>query len=350
MRPTIHPYLCLEFVHQKTGARFDERYYSDDEHRRQVDRCINTRLHPWFRRHWPSVAQAWQGEPSYAVGVGAAYVIVAALFGAGIRYYDNFHPDAFSEPLASVSGPGELHVPDPRTTWPLSEYIERYQRLVSRHGRDRVTLPGFEFGSAMDPSRKGLVMHSPLTTAYKLRGSQLFLDMVERPDLAHALFGLVRDTYFRVCDLMIDLLGLSTDCIFFGACASSWVSPALWKQWELPAITEIVERYGARTVLHSCGRSTHVLDAFAALPRPAELHLGDHTDLAAARRLFPDVPIYVVPDSVAWARDPAEKTIDSIRAMATAAGSGPLAFQFVLEAGIPDAAVEAIVRSVEERS
>jgi hypothetical protein len=33
--------------------------------------------------------------------------------------------------------------------------------------------------------------------------------------------------------------------------------------------------------------------------------------------------------------------------MTVAASSGPLAFQFVLEAGIPDATVEAIVKSVE---
>jgi len=90
-----------------------------------------------------------------------------------------------------------------------------------------------------------------------------------------------------------------------------------------------------------------VLEAFSGLPRLTELHLGDKTDLAAARRLFPGVGSYIVPDSVAWARDPAENTIGSIRAMTVAASSGPLAFQFVLEAGIPDATVEAIVKSVE---
>jgi hypothetical protein len=347
MRPTIHPYLCLEFTHQKTGVCFNERYYSDDVTRRESDVRINSTLQAWAAAHWPSQAGCWSADPPYAVGVGAAYVIIAALFGAGIRYYDNFHPDAGSEPLASVTEPEQIHVPDPRTTWPLSDYVERYHRLVSRYGKEQVTLPGFEYGSAMEPSRRGLIMHSPLTTAYKLRGSQLFVDMVERPDIAHRLFVAVRDTYYRVCDLMIDLLGLKTDHIFFGACASSWVSPGLWREWELPAITEIVNRYGAATVLHSCGNSTHVLPAFAGLPRLRELHLGDKTDLAVARSTFPDVGFFIVPDSVAWARDPAEKTIRSIQAMSAAASSGPLAFQFVLEAGIPDASVEAIVKSVE---
>ena len=347
MRPTIHPYVCLEFVHEKTGVAFDARYYSDDEHRRQMDTRINGALRAWAAEHWPSQAGAWAADPPYAIGVGAAYVIVAALFGAGIRYYDNFHPDASSEPLAALTDPGQVRVPDPASTWPLSEYIERYEKLAARYGKEKVTLPGFEFGSVMDPSLHGLVMHSPLTTAYKLRGSQLFIDMAERPDIARRLFDAVRDAYYRVCDLMIELLGLRTDVIFFGACASSWVSPELWKAWELPAISEIANRYRAGIVLHSCGRSTHVLEAFAGLPRLIELHLGDRTDLAAARRLFPRQGFYIVPDSVAWARDPPEKTIGSLRAMTAAASSGPLAFQFVLEAGIPDPAVEAIVRSVE---
>ncbi len=347
MSPSIVPHLCLEFVHQKTGVPFDERYFTDDEYRHPLDRRINRVMADWFGRHWKSQAAGFAADPPYQVGVGAAYVIVAALFGGRMSYADNFHPDCSTQPLAELPDLAGVRAPDVRSTWPMSEYLDRHRRLVHRHGKEAVNLPGFTFIDPFDPRLQGLTMHSPLTTAYKLRGSQLYVDLVERPDEARQLLRAVRDTYYQVCDILIDLQGLRTQSIFFGACTSAWVSPAMWEQWELPAVSEIADRYGARVVLHSCGASTHLLDSFAKLPRLEELHLGDRTGLAAARRRFPATKLFIVPDSVAWARDPAARTIDSLRAMTAAAGCGPLTFQFVLEAGVPDATVEAVVAEVE---
>jgi hypothetical protein len=344
----INPYLCLEFVHEQTGACYDERYFTDPEHRHDQDVVTNQRLQHYFAEHWPEYAGNFAGEPGYVVGVAAAYVIVAALFGGQIRYYENFHPDCSSEPLAGVSSPDEIHVPDVANTWPLSEYLPKYHALAARYGRERVTIPGFGGQGVLFPQFSGLGMHSPLTTAYKLRGMQLFADVYERPALARRIFDAVRDTYYRIFDVLIPLLGLKTDGIFFGACCSSLVSERVWREWELPAIREICEHFGARAIVHSCGRSTHVLPAICELPSLLELHLGDVTDLALARRLAPEAGIYVVPDSVAWARNPPEQTVASLEAMMAAASSGPLAFQFVMEAGLTPAVIHAAVNAVKD--
>jgi hypothetical protein len=200
----------------------------------------------------------------------------------------------------------------------------------------------------MFPEYEGLLMHSPLTQAYKLRGNQLFVDMVEQPELAQKLFAVVLDTYRRVFDLLIDLLPSRTDIIFFASCCSSWVSERVWREWEMPAITEMAEHYGARSMVHSCGRSTHVLGPLSELPRLVELHLGDETDLRLARELAPEVGIYVVPDSVAWARNSPEHTSRSVWDMMEAAGSGPMAFQFVMEAGLKPEVIYAVLSAVRE--
>lgn len=344
----INPYLCLEFIHEQTGVAFSERYFNDPEYRREQDKVIHQRLFAYFSQHWPEHAPDYAREPGYVVGVGAAYVIVAALFGSQIRYFDNFHPDSTPDPLAWVKEPDQLRVPDVETTWPLRQYLEQYAVLVRKHGKGQVSLPGFAGGGVLFPEYSGLSMHSPLTTAYKLRGAQLFLDMVERPDLAHRLFEVVRDTYCRIFDLLIPLLGLKTDVIFFGACSSSWISERIWRRWEMPFIMEIAARYGARPIVHSCGRSTHILQPLSELPRLLELHLGDETDLALARRLAPEVGIYVVPDSVGWARNPPEQTRAAVWAMMEAAASGPLAFQFVMEARLSPATIRAVLDAVSE--
>jgi hypothetical protein len=346
MAVAIYPYLSLGFVHEHTGVRFDECYFNDPEYRQQQDTIINRRLYEYFSLYWPEVASNYAHEPGYTVGVGVAYCIVAALFGSQIRYFDDFHPDCTASPLAEVVDVEQIQVPSVAETWPLSQYLDQYADLVAKCGHERVSLPGFASQGVLFPQYKGLGMHSPLTTAYKLRGLQLFADMVERPELAQRLFTVVRDTYYRICDLLIELLGLHTDMIFFGACSSSWVSEAVWRQWEKPAIAEIAARYGARPVVHSCGRSTHLLQALTELPGLLELHLGDQTDMALARRLAPKAGIYVVPDSVGWARDPVDQTCRSIQAIREAASAGPLAFQFVMEAGLTPETIRAVLDTV----
>ncbi len=114
----------------------------------------------------------------------------------------------------------------------------------------------------------------------------------------------------------------------------------------MPAVVEIAERYRAKILLHSCGRSTHILKPLSELPYLLELHLGDVTDLALARRLMPEIGFFIVPDSVAWARNPPEQTCRSVEAMMAAAGSGPLAIQFVMERGLLPETVRAVVETV----
>jgi hypothetical protein len=99
-------------------------------------------------------------------------------------------------------------------------------------------------------------------------------------------------------------------------------------------------------LLHSCGRSTHILQPLSELPYLLEAHLGDATDLAEARRLMPDTGFYIVPDSVAWARNPAEQTCRAVEKMMRDAASGPLAFQFVMERGLAPETVQRVVETV----
>ncbi len=346
MEVSINPYLCLEFIHELTQVKFGERYFNDPEYRRQQDILINQKLFDYFSQYWPEYAAGYAAEPGYVVGVGQAFVILAALFGSQIVYYDDFHPDCTANPLAWVTDADQLRVPDIANTWPMSQYLDQYAELVAKYGPQRVSLAGFESQAIHSPHLRGLTMHSPLTTAYKLRGEQLFLDMVERPQLAQRLFAVVRDTYCQICDRLIEIAGHKSDVIFFGACFSSLVSESVWRKWEMPAIIEIAERYNARILLHSCGRSTHILKPLSEISCLQEVHLGDATNLAEARRLMPNTGFYIVPDSVNWARNPAEQTRRSVEAMMAAAASGPLAFQFVMEKGLSPETIRTVVETV----
>jgi hypothetical protein len=172
--------------------------------------------------------------------------------------------------------------------------------------------------------------------------------MEEQPELAQRTFDVVRDTYYQICDRLVEEANHKTDVIFFGACFSSLVSERVWRKWEMPVISEIARRYDAQILLHSCGRSTHVLKPISELPGLLEAHLGDETDLALARQLMPETGFYIVPDSVSWAVNPPDATRRSLQAMMEAASSGPLAIQFVMEQGLSPEVIATVVRTVRE--
>jgi hypothetical protein len=338
----INPHFSMEFVHRVSGVDFDERYYRDSEHRHAADIRVHAALHDFCERWWPEVAPGFAAEPRWTVGVGQAYIIVSALFGSSVRYAADFHPDCSPAPLAGVAHAAEVPMPDVESAWPLVEYVAEYKRLAAIHGRDRVSLPVFSSQSLFTPSLHGLSMHSPLTTAYRLRGDQLFIDMVERPALARRIFDAVRDTAFALFDLMVPLLGLQTDLVFYAACCSGFVSGAMWRDWELPAMIEIARRYGASIAIHSCGRSTQVLPAVAAVPALIEVHLGDQTDLGLVRRLLPGKGLLVIPDSVSMARGTPGDAAELVRGIMDRAGPGPLAVNMAVEAGIDPGVITAV--------
>jgi hypothetical protein len=109
-----------------------------------------------------------------------------------------------------------------------------------------------------------------------------------------------------------------------------------------------VDAVGAAFLGHVGEEFVHQIIVGVADQGRAFPHLGDETDLAVARRLAPEVGIYVVPDSVGWARNPPEQTRASVWSMMEAAASGPLAFQFVMEAGLPPATIDAVLGAVRE--
>ena len=336
----------MEFIHDLTGIDFGDQYFHDPELHHRQDIVLHKALHSFCLQWWPEAAEGFSKEPPYTVGVGQAFIIMSALFGSTIRYFSNFHPDCTPEPLAGVTEPGEIRVPDPASTWPVSEYLEEYDRLSALHGRDRVSLPGFGSAAMFTPSLQGLSMHSPLTTAYRLRGLELFVDMSERPAMARRIFDVIRETSYRLFDLMIARLGLRTDLMFFAACCSSLVSERIWREWELPAMKEIAGHYGAKVAIHSCGRSTHILEPAAEIEGLVELHPGGETDLRLARKHLPGVGLVVIPDSVRLSRASPEEAVAVIRGILVAGTPGTLGIQFAMEAGIRPETIVAVREAV----
>jgi hypothetical protein len=73
------------------------------------------------------------------------------------------------------------------------------------------------------------------------------------------------------------------------------VSPALVREFVVPATSGIARVLGP-VRFHSCGNSTHLLEAFAGIECLGSLDVGGETSLRRAREVFgPEMPISIAP-------------------------------------------------------
>ena len=339
MRVEVQPLVSPEYLHRVTGVRYDERFFGDPEYRSQQNEKLAEAsaalVPPDFRAGLPP---GFWSTDTLAIGVGQSFLLIAGLFGSRFQYEDNYFPNATSRPLEdwSLDQIACLEPPDVANTWPLSEYLAQYDDLVARYGIDRVALPGFV--SKLDTFHAGQflagVCHSPITQALRLRGQQLFYDMVDAPGIAKHLLDVVVETECRCMDLMARRIGARPGMVYQLCCSAALLSRDVFEAWELPAMLGLFEQYGVKNRIHSCGISSQLLHGLALIPELLELELGEGTDMVAARQLWPEACLVYCIDSPTLPTRTVASIQAGIRKVIAAAGSGPLTIQVVYEEGL----------------
>ena len=100
-----------------------------------------------------------------------------------------------------------------------------------------------------------------LKPAMYLRGvEQILTDVMDRPDIAHAVFQRVRKFYVAYLDRILGAAGGGIDIVLtgddFGAQTGPLVSPAMWEEYLRPGFADYVELIrsrGVRSMHHTCG-------------------------------------------------------------------------------------------------
>lgn len=280
-------------VHQHTGLDLSERYYLDPVYRLEQDK----RAAAWARERYPDFEVVIEsGEfsasavPVVRVGGLQPYLIISALFGAEIRFWGDHEPCTVEEPLKEVASLSSVQIPE-IGAHPLIQRLARQVKDMQQayDSQMRINPPLF-----WDDSGWAFV-HAPFTTAYKLRGERFFLELHTDPDGAHHLIAVARKITSRLIDLFAEVGGRRVTGIHLGDCAASLVSADHYRQFAVPAVEQMTDRYGPGRI-HSCGPSNHLLPAFRGIRGIEEFHLGWDTDIAAVRRSLGDLPIaYLVP-------------------------------------------------------
>jgi hypothetical protein len=321
------------------GISFDESFYFDKERRIENDLTMRRALHERFGIGQP--------DPAPRPVAGSMHVaggfVIPALLGVQIRFSGNQAPWPVPREMSREEILA-LKVPELDTTWPMNRLIAGMDALEE------------EFGYVVgDFDTDGV-----LNTALQLRGQQLFLDLIEEPQLAEHLFTVVARTQAQVAAYVTartgtnsvstnrSILNVNPKIYLHSNCSVQMISPALYKKSLLSH-----ERYLAESLppygIHHCGNNLHLFAGAYSQAPVVFYDVGWGSDVTRCAAAFPGAFLNLRLSPVRMLQEPASEIRRDVQQLLTAAGrTGNLGVCSInMDYGTPDRNVLSIFEAVE---
>jgi uroporphyrinogen-III decarboxylase len=313
---------------------FGERWHTDPTYRRQTIVAARDVL----RSRFPGTSIGHIDEPDAPLDLLTGTYggsLVSAIFGVPIIWASDNWPNAAHEYL-SDDEMASIEPPDLDTN-PVFQVL---MRQVDWIAQSEGVVQGF-----INP--QGII-----NNAQRLRGENIFLDMMDNPDACRHLFDVVATT-------MIDLVtrlhnrqretGFDPQFVTVSNCLVNMVSPNQYHELLLPYDVRIAEAF-PRIGIHNCAWNANpYMDDYATVPNLSYIDMGLMSDMERARDLVPQGrrALMYTPMDVAN-KDSAELRSDFER---IAAEYGPCDIVLAdIEAGTPDERVQELVDMCREIS
>ena len=293
---TISGTLSKAWMYETLGVAFDRGYYFDPARRHAVDFACNEYAASAFAGMGLFYSESNLGRLAYwdrrqvLVGGIQPNMILGMLLGAEFVPADGRDADITPNCLAGRD-PADLPEPENLLSHELVRLFDEQIAIIRGDEEEMFdVIPPFFW----DDSGRAAI-HGVLTSAQKFYGEAVFVDMMTQPERCAAIMAWIADAYVVLCRHFAEMAGVSITDIHVGECSSCMVSPALAEQFVVPATSRIGRALGP-VRLHSCGASTHLLEAFAGIENLRSLDLGGETSIAKARAIFgSDMWISVAP-------------------------------------------------------
>lgn len=333
----MEPYIRAEvgftpaWYRQHLEIDFGRRWHTDPSYRYQTLGMMREEL----KRRFPGTSVGSTDRPLDILTGTYGACAVAAIFAVPIIYAEDNWPDCQPACLSDQQV-DTLETPDLDSNPFFCELMAQLDWIEKHLG----CIGGY------------INFQGVLNNAYRLRGQQLFIDMLDNPDRARHLFDVT-------CDTMIDAArrlharqsGMQADTNFFTAsnCMVNMISPGQYAEFLLPLDCRIAEAFG-RIGIHNCAwNADPYIDHYAEVPNLAYIDMGPDSDLDKARRLFPDARRAVMFSPV----DLKDKSIEEIKTdFARIANEyGPCDIVLAdIEASTPDERIRAALEICNELS
>jgi hypothetical protein len=325
------------FYAKHLGVTYGEDYYFDPRYRATVE-CAESRFLFEILGRFGVGSPSPEPSPSLFI---QPIDLVKITQGAEIHCPPDATLETRGHPWAGLTAARiEAISPDDAARHPIVDTLLRqYRELRALYG-DRADVFGIAAGI--------MNVHTPFTTAHQLCGEELFLMLLDDLDAARRIFAKVGGIYRAIFDRLTREMGAGRPRrLQLGDCSACMLSEETYRSVVLPVNRALAADF-RDSGYHSCGASSHLLAAFAALPRVTAIELGPGTDLAAAVRALPGVAMRPLIDPVLMRngrRDEVEATVASTLDATVAAPETTLcAWSFDPDTPVPN--VEALYATV----
>jgi hypothetical protein len=270
MRPEVG--FNPSWFHEFCGIDFSEEWHRDPKVRLQSHEKMAAEI----RRRFPgyNIGEVLDDKPpdlltgTYGIGV------LDLIFGRSLRYFPDRWPVPIGEPLTDAEA-DSLSVPDVENNGFFHQVLAQLDEIVQLTGSAR----GY------------LNWQGVLNTAFRLRGQEIFIDMVVAPERARHILGVVAETMIRGAKMLYARqreAGSDYQFISIGNCTVNMAGPRLYEQLLLPYDRKIRQEFRDFGI-HNCAWTvTPYLDAYASISGVGYIDMGLDSDMKRARQTFPD--------------------------------------------------------------
>jgi hypothetical protein len=326
---TITGTLSKAWMHRALGVVFDRDYYFDPARRHAIDCRCNEHADTMFPGMRVFYSESNLGRLDYwdkdqvLIGGIQPNMILGMLLGA------DFVPAADRD--ADIT-PRCLEGRDPAAL-PAPEVLLDHEliRLFDEQIRDQPkrglrAIPPFFW----DSSGRAAI-HGVLTTAQKLCGETIFMDLLTEPARCRQLLDWIADAYIVLCRHFAEAAELSITDVHVGECSGCMIGPDLMEELIAPVTSKIGTALGP-VRFHSCGTSTHLLPVLAHLDGLHTLDVGSGTSIGKAREVFGrEMPITIAPSPQDMSAENAGPILHWAAGVVAENAGGNLGFVYHLE-------------------
>ena len=264
------------WFHQRLGIDFSEQWHEDPIYRYETLATMKM----YLTERFPSVTNFQPRfengiEPTCATLSGVyGSKLIPMMYGQEVRYFADDWPDNTATSTFSKEHLAAL-VPIDVAENPVARRLQRQMELIAtRFGR----IHGY------------LNYQGILNVALKLRGNDIFTDMVEAPEFVRFLFNHIGETILSTALFVQERQrrsGFPINLLSMSNCVMNMISPKLYERFVLPldrALSEHFQCFG----IHTCNwNATPYFDVLRKIPGLGYIDMGRTSDLTRARELFP---------------------------------------------------------------
>jgi hypothetical protein len=273
----IHVSFSPDWFTKRMGLDYGERWHKDP-----IYRCESfVAMAEALNREYPALRLG--GNPD-SINGGLSQInscaFVASLFGQGIQYASEGWP-VNTGPLIDDQDAETLEVPPFRNS-PVYEDLMRQMDLIER-----------EWGVVEGE----LNYQGVLNTAFRLRGENIFTDMLLAPQRAHRVLSMVCNTTMEVVDEVYARqarCGIHKDYFVTSNCVVNMISKQQYRDFVMPYDRSFFEHF-PNFGIHNCGWTVDTyLDSYAEIGALGYLDFGIGSDLSRIKEYFPDATLSVI--------------------------------------------------------